>query len=77
MKITFGVPKELVIVPEVKNSFSEIEVVEIIDKPSAKIVWAVTAQVGRIVLWKDDAYDTIGQWTDTDVVNRINELYAN
>jgi hypothetical protein len=28
-----------------------------------------------ITLWEGSAYDAIGQWTDTDVTNRLNELY--
>lgn len=29
----------------------------------------------ELTLWEGDTYDTIGQWTDTDVDNRITEIF--
>ena len=46
-----------------------------IDNPGKKIVYAQTREVGRIVLWRAAAYDSIGQWTDADVTNKLKELY--
>jgi hypothetical protein len=31
----------------------------------------------QIVLWEGDAYDTIGQWTDVDVQNKIKNFIHN
>ena len=30
----------------------------------------------EIQLWRGDAYDAVGQWTDQDVVDRVEELLA-
>lgn len=75
MKITFETPKEIVIVQEVKRTIEELTIEEVVDNNSRKEVKAYTAELGIVVLWSDDAYDAIGQWTDADVVNRVKELY--
>lgn len=75
MKITFDTPKEITVVKEVKRSFSEITISEMIDSPQNKTVTAFIQEFGNIILWEGAAYDAIGQWTDQDVVNRIKEIY--
>lgn len=75
MEVIFDTPKDIIVVPEVKKTFEKITVLDIVDSPNFKTVIAVTIELGRITLWEGDAYDTIGQWTDTDVVNRILEMY--
>jgi hypothetical protein len=74
MKITFETPKEVVVVRELKQSINEVTIQEITDNPERKIVKAFTRELGQLVLWEGDAYDTIGQWTDSDVIARINVL---
>lgn len=55
----------------------KIEVYEMIDNPVKKTVWAICRNhPTRILLWEKEAYDAAGQWTDTDVVNRILALYT-
>jgi len=75
MTITFTTPKELVLVKEQKRTISKITINEVVDNSERKIVLAYTLELGVITLWEGDAYDAIGQWTDTDVINKINELY--
>lgn len=75
MKITFETPKEIVVVKELKQTISEITIEEVVDNPARKEVKAFVQQLGVITLWEGAAYDAIGQWTDTDVVARIKELY--
>jgi hypothetical protein len=75
MKITFETPKEIVIIQELKRIIEEITIEEIVDNNSRKEVKAYTEELGIVTLWSGDAYDTIGQWTDTDVVARVKELY--
>lgn len=75
MEVTFKTPKDIIVVSERKKTISKITITEITDSADRKTVTATTSEVGRIVLWKGDAYDAIGQWTDTDVTNRIKELY--
>lgn len=76
MKITFETPKEIVVVKELKRTFEELTVEEVVDNPSRKEVKAFTNELGIITLWKDAEYDAIGQWTDADVQARIIELLA-
>lgn len=76
MEITFDTPKEMVVTPEVKNSFTSITITSITDRPSRKLVTANALEGFSIILWKGAEYDAIGQWTDADVINRINELYT-
>ena len=75
MKITFETPKEIVIVQELKRTFEELTIEEVVDSNSRKEVKAYTPELGIITLWSGDAYDAIGQWTDADVINRVKELY--
>lgn len=54
----------------------KIEIFEMIDNPVKKTVTAICRNhPTRIILWKDAEYDAAGQWTDTDVINRVLDLY--
>ena len=75
MKITFNSPKEVVLVKEIKKTLSEITVIEMVDNPENKTVTAFIQELGPVTIWEGAAYDAIGQWTDEDVINKINELY--
>lgn len=75
MKIQFETPKEVVIVKERKKTFSEINVKDIVDNPNLKTVTAFIDELGFVVLWKDAEYDAIGQWTDSDVINKLKLMY--
>ena len=56
---------------------SQIDILEMIDSPYNKTVWVVCRNhPKRILLWEGEAYDAIGQWTETDVENRVIELYS-
>ena len=74
MKITFETPKEIVIVQELKRTFTEVTVEEIIDNSNRKTVTAFILELGQLILWEGPEYDAIGQWTDADAIARINEL---
>jgi len=74
MKITFETPKEIVIVKELKRTFEEVTIEEVTDNAERKVVRAFTRELGQLVLWEGEAYDAIGQWTDTDVQARVLEL---
>ena len=75
MEITFTTPKDIVVVSEMKRTIDKITITEVIDSPERQVVVAQTQELGRIKLWEGEAYTTIGQWTDTDVLNRIKEIY--
>jgi hypothetical protein len=75
MKIELNNATEVVVVTEKKISVTEITINELIDLPMRKMVVAKTKEIGQVILWKDADYDAIGQWTDENVIARINELY--
>lgn len=57
------------------DQISEVDVFEVIDMPNQKVVFAnLTNTLDRLLLWEGSAYDTIGQWTDDDVVARVRTL---
>mgnify|MGYP006268847577 CR=1 FL=1 len=75
MEIQLSQPKDVIVVKEQKKTIEKITILELIDNSSKKQVIANTQELGYVVLWKGTDYDAIGQWTDTDVENKINELY--
>jgi|APGre2960657404_1045060.scaffolds.fasta_scaffold151239_2 hypothetical protein len=68
--------KTLIISPEKITTINSIQVTNVLDDPINKKVLASTKEVGNLILWEGAAYDAIGQWTDTDVQNRILEIYS-
>jgi hypothetical protein len=76
LTIDLGGAKVIKELPARQITLSKIEITSIEDSAVAKTVTArINAAPGTIVLWEGAAYDAIGQWTDTDVVNRIKEIY--
>ena len=76
MNINLNNPKKIVLQEEKSKTVSTLTVSRIVDLPKQKVVRCFIEELEEpIVLWKDAAYDAIGQWTDTDVTNRLNELY--
>jgi hypothetical protein len=77
MNIKLTTEKRIVTRPEEIKLIKEITINQIIDNSFLKKVIANTKEAGAFLLWSGSEYDEIGQWTDTDVVNRINELLNN
>jgi hypothetical protein len=75
MKITLSAQKEIVVAEQVKT-VNEISINRMVDLPQQKKVLVFTNELGQVVLWEGTAYDAIGQWTDQDVIVRLNELYS-
>lgn len=76
MNINLNNPKKIVLQEEKSKTVSSLTVNRIVDLPKQKVVRCFIEELEEpIVLWKGEAYDAIGQWTDTDVTNRLNELY--
>lgn len=77
MKVIFDRPADVVMIPETRQTFEEFNIRFVFDSQTNKTVWASIVELNRdLILWEGDAYDAIGQWTDTDVVNRVKELYS-
>jgi len=51
-----------------------INIIAMTDNPVDKLVTAFSEQAGIIKLWEGTAYDTIGQWTNQDVITRVTQL---
>jgi hypothetical protein len=75
MEIILKKAKEIVVFAERKKTITKVEIIEVIDHSKSKIVSAKTNEFGTVILWKGAEYDTIGQWTDTDVINKIKSIY--
>jgi hypothetical protein len=74
--IDLGGKKVVKEIPARNIEVSKIEIMSIEDSAvTKKVVAKVKGFPGQIVLWEGEAYDAIGQWTDTDVANRIKEIY--
>lgn len=76
MKIQFDSKKIITIVKAQTKDFTEIEVMQVTDFNERKKVVANIKDIGQVVLWEGADYDAIGQWTDTDVVNKLKEIYG-
>jgi hypothetical protein len=61
--------------PAVTTTGSSVTVTLMLDDPIKRRVIVRTEEFGTVVLWKDDEYDEIGQWTDQDVISRLNEMF--
>lgn len=76
LTVDLGSKKVIKEIPARNIEVSKIQITSIEDSAVAKKVVAKTKGFpGQIVLWEGAAYDAIGQWTDTDVANRIKEIY--
>lgn len=79
MEIKFKKPKEVIITPAITLDITECLIEQITDYITGKRVTVVItfdngSRHKHIVLWEGDSYDAIGQWTDSDVENRVTEL---
>jgi hypothetical protein len=62
-------------IPAVTTTGSSVTVTLMLDDPLKRKVTIRTQEFGTVVLWEGDEYDEIGQWTDQDVIDRINEMF--
>jgi hypothetical protein len=77
MEITLSQPFDFVIMERRTKTFSTLKVKSVTDKPEEKRVLARIEDLpDNIVLWEGASYDAIGQWTDTDVSTRLNEIFS-
>jgi hypothetical protein len=75
MKVTLPSEKRIVLRQAEAVNIIDITIMAITDNPSQKKVTCVTKELGLITLWEGSAYDSIGQWTDSDVEDKIKDLY--
>lgn len=73
--IQFNEPKVVKKVPEQNFISEQIIITEMTDDPVNKRVTVRTdGQPYFLTLWEGAAYDVIGDWTNQNVIDRINEL---
>lgn len=77
MKIELSTEKRFETKPAEVKLVKEITIINIVDNYANRSITAITKEVGSLKLWSGSEYEAIGQWTDTDVENRINELINN
>lgn len=82
-QVILPAPKEVVLVPErtvttpaKTKTVTSFNILAMTDLPVEKKVYVMTEELGRITIWEGQEYDDAGQWTDTDVANRLIELYS-
>jgi hypothetical protein len=77
MQISLSNPKKVVLQEEKSKTVTTLTVSRIVDLPKKKMVRAFVEELDEpVVLWEGDAYDAIGQWSDSNVEARLTELYS-
>ena len=77
MQISLSNPKKVVLQEEKSKTVTTLTVSRIVDLPKKKMVRAFIEELDEpVVLWEGEAYDSIGQWTDSNVEARLAELYS-
>jgi hypothetical protein len=76
MPISLNNPLNILLQPEKTKTITTLTITRVVDIPSQKVVRCFIEELEQpVVLWEGAAYDSIGQWTDSDVNTRLNELY--
>jgi hypothetical protein len=76
MPISLNNPLNILLQPEKSKTITTLTITRVVDIPSQKVVRCFIEELEQpVVLWEGAAYDSIGQWTDSDVNTRLNELY--
>jgi hypothetical protein len=76
ISINLNNPKTVVLREADVKTFNTITISRMIDIPKQKIVRVFIEELDNpILLWEGEEYDNIGQWTDEDVIEKLNELY--
>ena len=77
MVITLNSPHTIVLAEAKTKTITTLTIVRTVDLPQQKIVKAFVQEINTpIVLWEGATYDSIGQWTDTDVEARLEAIYG-
>ena len=57
-----------------RKEISSAIIVRVIDEPGKKAARAFVNGYKTVVLWEGDDYTNAGQWTDTDVINKVSQI---
>lgn len=72
LTITFNPPVHIN-----NRTIDEVVITTLLDDPGRKRVIAFCYNYRVTTLWEGAEYDSIGQWTDTDAINRLTEIITN
>ena len=76
MQINLNTPKKIIIQEEKSKNVETLTVSRVVDLPKQKLVRCFLEEIDEpVVLWEGDAYDQIGQWSDSDVSDRLSEIF--
>lgn len=76
MILNLQTPITKVIQPQITKTITTLTINHINDYPELKCVKCFIKELNSpITLWEGDEYDEIGQWTDTDVFAKLNQIY--
>ena len=77
MRVDLNGTKTITVVPAQTKTLSSLTIDRVVDLQGDKKVFAIINELYEPVdLWVGADYDAVGQWTDTDVANRIREIFA-
>lgn len=77
MIVNISNPLEVVVVREQKKSYTTLTIQRIVDMVQIKKVVVFTEEISEpIILWEDESYDSLGDWTKSMVTDRLNEIYG-
>ena len=76
MQVTLSASTSYTIVPAQVKTLTGLTIQRMVDIPSEQVVKAFVAEIPQpIILWSGASYTSIGQWTDVDVENRLQQLF--
>lgn len=77
MELSITGNTEVVLVEEKKVTINKLTIQRMVDLPGQKKVVCFVKEIPTpIILWEGDTYDSIGQWTDVNVLARLRQIYG-
>lgn len=77
IKLSLPAQKTITVQPAQTSTLTEVTLGRIIDIPSERVVRAFVREVNApFILWEGDAYEQIGDYTQSQINARILELIA-
>jgi hypothetical protein len=76
MEVKLNSTVNTVVVPEERKELSSVTINRMVDLPEERIVRVFISELRNpINLWEGEEYDAIGDWTNADVIARVNEYF--
>jgi hypothetical protein len=72
--ITFNPPVVVKSIGGINITTNQITIVKEVDNPVEKTVKVYTDKGIVYTLWSGQTYDSIGQWTDVEVIERLRQI---